>query len=139
MELLKFVKLGQPDLLQLSNRLTEASSISINFKIRCILCDIYSTHVFIIIHMNTFQESKGDFPVLVFKIRNHYIVANLTVAVHSAEDCCASSIKLSRKSSTLYCFTVALYIYIHIYIHFIFIYTKSEDNYIVIYSHIKSL
>ena len=28
-----------------------------------------------------------------FKIRNHYIVANLTVAVHSAEDCCASSMK----------------------------------------------
>ena len=82
MELLKFVKLGQPDLLQLSNRLTEASSISTNFKIRCILCDIYSTHVFTIIHVNTFQESKWDFPVLMFKIRNHYIVANLTVAVH---------------------------------------------------------
>ena len=29
-----------------------------------------------------------------FKIRNHYIVANLTVVVHSAEDCCASSMKL---------------------------------------------
>ena len=28
------------------------------------------------------------------KIRNHYIVANLTVVVHSAEDCCASSMKL---------------------------------------------
>ena len=27
-------------------------------------------------------------------IRNHYIVANLTVVVHSAEDCCASSMKL---------------------------------------------
>ena len=36
-------------------------------------------------------KSKGDFPVSCavtsFKIRNHYIVANLTVVVHSAEDC----------------------------------------------------
>ena len=29
-----------------------------------------------------------------FKIRNHYIVANLTIVVHSAKDCCASSMKL---------------------------------------------
>ena len=32
---------------------------------RCILCDVYSTHVFTIIHVNTFHESKGGFPVLV--------------------------------------------------------------------------
>ena len=65
---------------------------------RCILCDVYSTHAFTIIHVDTFHGSKGNFPVscamMSFKIRNHYTVANLVVAVHSAEDCCASSMKL---------------------------------------------
>ena len=79
-------------------RLTEIPSISIDFKNRCILCDVYSTHVSTIIHVDTFYGSKGDFPVSCAvrpcKIRNHYIVANLTVVVHSAEDCCASSMKL---------------------------------------------
>ena len=69
-----------------------------NFKNRCILCDVYSTHVSTIIHVDTFHGSKGDFlvscAVTSCKIRNHYIVANLTVVVHSAEDCCASSMKL---------------------------------------------
>ena len=49
-------------------------------------------------HVDTFHGSKGDFlvscAVTSFKIRNHYIVANLTVVVHSAEDCCASSMRL---------------------------------------------
>ena len=62
------------------------------------LCDIYSTHVLTIIHMDAFHGSKVDFPatcvVTLFKKRNHYIVANLTVVVHEAEDCCASSMKL---------------------------------------------
>ena len=67
-------------------------------------------------HMDTFHGNKGDFPVsyyLViirywnirntrnpvscavtsFKVRNHYIVVNLIVAVHSAEDYCPSSMK----------------------------------------------
>ena len=77
----------------------EASSISVIFnKSKCILCGVYSTHFFTIIHVNTFNGSKRDFPVTCvvtsFKIWNHYIVANLTVVVHSAEDCCASSMKL---------------------------------------------
>ena len=69
-----------------------------DFKNRCILCDVYSAHVFTIIHVDTFHGSKGDFrvscAVTSFKIGNHYIVANFTVVVHSAEDCCASSMKL---------------------------------------------
>ena len=60
-----FWRLWQPGLLKLWRRLTEASSISINFKTRCILCDVYNTQVFTIIHVNTFHESKGHFPVLV--------------------------------------------------------------------------
>ena len=72
----------------------------INFKNRCILCGVYSTHVFIIIHVDTFHGSKGDFPaasyvVASLKIWNNYIVANLSVKVLSAEDCCASSMKFS--------------------------------------------
>ena len=61
-----------------------------------------------IIHVDTFHGSKGDFPVSCavtsFKIRNHYLVVSLIVAVHLAEDCCTSSMKLlsSQKSSTLY-------------------------------------
>ena len=51
---------------------------------------IYSTHVFTIIHVDTFHGSHADFPVSCsvtsFKTRNHYIVTSLTVAVHSAED-----------------------------------------------------
>ena len=35
-----------------------------------------------------------DGVVTLFKKRNHYIVANLIVVVHEAEDCCASSMKL---------------------------------------------
>ena len=89
------------------SRLTEGSFISINFKIRCILCDVYSTHIFIIIHVGTFHGSKRDFPVTCvatsFKIRKHYIVANLTVVVHLAQDW------NSEKNSTLYRFTLALY------------------------------
>ena len=56
------------------------------------------THVFTIIRVNTFDGSKGDFPVSCavtsFKIRNHYVVATLVAVVDSAEDCCASSMKL---------------------------------------------
>ena len=52
-----------------------------NFKNRCILCDVYSTHVSTIIHVDTFHGSKGDLlvscAVTSCKIRNHYIVANL--------------------------------------------------------------
>ena len=43
-----------------------------------------------------FTGVKGTFLYLVlrsFKIRNYYIVANLIVVVHSAEDCYASSMK----------------------------------------------
>ena len=49
-----------------------------------------------------------------FKIKNHYIVANLTVVVHLAEDCCASSIKFSvlEKVVLFFC-SVCVYIYIH--------------------------
>ena len=93
-----FWSLWQSALLLLWSKLTKVLSISINFKSRCILCDVYSTHVFTIIHVDTFHGSKEDFPVTCvvtsFKIRNHYIVANLTVAVHSAEACFASSMKL---------------------------------------------
>ena len=68
-----------------------------NFKSRCILSDVYSTHVFTIIHAGTFHWSIGDFTVSCavtsFKIRNYYFAANLIVAVHSAKDCCGSSVK----------------------------------------------
>ena len=80
------------------SRLTEIPSISINFKNRYILCDVYSTHVFTIIHVGTFHGSDGDFPascaVASFKIWNHHPEANLIVVVLSTEDCCASSMKL---------------------------------------------
>ena len=83
---------------QLWSRLTEASSISINFKRRCISYDVYSAHIFTIMHVDPFHVSKGEFPVICdvtsFKIRNNYIVANMTVVVHLAEDCCGGSIKL---------------------------------------------
>ena len=78
---------------QLWSRLREASSISINFKSTCILCDVYSAHIFTIIYV-----VKGEFletcVVTSFKIRNHYIVANMTVVVHSVKDCSVSSRKL---------------------------------------------
>ena len=54
---------------------------------------------FTLIHVDAYHGSKGDFPaascaVTSLKMRNHYTEANLTVVVLSAEDCCASSIKL---------------------------------------------
>ena len=57
------------------------------------------THVFTVIYVDIFHGSKGDFPVAScsvtsLKMRNHYIAANLTVVVLSAEDCCASSMEL---------------------------------------------
>ena len=55
----KFLSLWQSDLLKLWSRMTKASSISINLKSRCILCDVYST----IIHVHTFHRIRGDFPV----------------------------------------------------------------------------
>ena len=39
------------------------SFISINFKSKCVLCDVYSTHVLTIFHVHTFHGSKRDFPV----------------------------------------------------------------------------
>ena len=78
--------------------MTEISSISINFRSRCILCDICNTHTFTIIHVDTFYGSKGDFhvscAVTSFIIRSDYIVVNLIVVVHSTETCCANSMKL---------------------------------------------
>ena len=57
-----------------------------------------STHSVATIHADTVHGSKGDFyeprAVTLFEKRNHYIVANLIVVVYSAEDCCASSMKL---------------------------------------------
>ena len=77
---------------------TEIPSISINFKNRCILCDVCSKQILSIIHVDTFHGSKGDFTVSCaatsFKIQNHYFVANLTDVVHLVEDCCASHMKL---------------------------------------------
>ena len=65
---------------------------------RCLLCDVYSTHFFTIIHVDTFRRTKDDFAVSCavrsFKIRSHYIAVNLIVVAHSAEDCCASRMKL---------------------------------------------
>ena len=60
----------------------------------------FSIHTFSpLFCVDTFHWSKGNFPVICamtsFKIRNHYLVANLTVQVHSAEDCGASGMKLS--------------------------------------------
>ena len=113
-------------------------------------------HVFTIIHVDTFHGSKGDFPascvVTSLKIRNHYIVANLTSVVLSAEDCCISSMKLwvLKKIvlfnvyfsiiltffilSTLFDkdYTRILYIYIYIHAtHCLFLYSlgKWENTY----------
>ena len=121
--------------------------ILINFTSRCILCDVYSTHVFTIIHVDTFHVSKADFPVFctvtLFKIQNRYIAVNLIVVVHSVEDCWASSMKLwvSKKvvlfivylSIILTLFILSslfdndytrisyIYIYIYIYIYMMYI------------------
>ena len=118
-----FWRLQQSDLLQSWSRLTEISSVSINFKSRCILYDIYSVHVFTIIHMDTFHGGKGDFrvtcPVTSFKIRNHYIVVDLTVVVYWVEDYCASRTKLwvSKKVVLFIILPEHIYIYIYIYIY----------------------
>ena len=57
-----------------------------------------STHGVTTIHADTVHGSKGDFyaprAVMPFEKRKHYLVANLIVAVHSAKDCSASSMKL---------------------------------------------
>ena len=45
-----------------------------------------------------------------FKIRNHYIVANLTVVVYLAEDCCASSMKLEVPEKVVLFFVAYIYI-----------------------------
>ena len=120
-----FWSLRQSDLLQLLSRLTEASPISINFKSKCILCDVYSTQVFTIIHVDTFHGSKEHFRVTCvvtsFKIQNHYIVANLTVVVHSTEDYCLSSMKFWVLKKVVL-FIVLPYHYYIIYIYYIYIY-----------------
>ena len=58
----------------------------------------FYTHVFTIIYVDTIHCSKGKFPVTCvitsFKIRSRYIVANLLVEVHLAEDFSVSSMKL---------------------------------------------
>ena len=58
----------------------------------------FYTHVFTIIYVDTFHWSKENFPVICvvtsFKIRSHYIVVNLLVEVHLAEDFSVSSMKL---------------------------------------------
>ena len=63
----------------------------------CLHLQIISVHVSVIIHEDTFHESKWDFSVYCtatsFKIRNHYIVVNLIVVADSAENCCGSSMK----------------------------------------------
>ena len=64
-----------------------------------ILVVLHSTHVFTVIHVDTFHGSEEGFPAVScamtsLKIRNHNIVANLTVVVLSAEDCYAGSMKL---------------------------------------------
>ena len=103
------------------------SSIWINFKSRCILCEVYGTHVFTIIHVDTdtFQGNKGNFPITCvvtsFKIRSHYIKANLTVVVYAAE--VPRTLSSEKSSTTLSHFPLALYIYTHIYTHiYIYIY-----------------
>ena len=92
-----FWSLRQSDLLLLWSRLTEVSPISINFKNKCILCDANSTLFYYYSNQHLSRGSNGGFPVTCvvtpFKIGNHYIVANLTIVVHSAEDYCASSMK----------------------------------------------
>ena len=61
----KVESLRQSGLLQLWSWLTVIPSISINFTNRCILSDVYSTHVFTIIYVDTFHESKAIFLHLV--------------------------------------------------------------------------
>ena len=115
LKFLEIIEIFEADLLQLRSTLTESSSILTNFKNRCILCDVCSTHVFTIIHVDTFHGSKGDFPITCvvtsFKTGNHYIVASLTFVVHSAEDCCTSSMKLG-----VYTYYIYIYIYIYTYL-----------------------
>ena len=97
------------------------SSIWINFKSRCILCEVYSTHFFTIIHVDTdtFQGSKGDFPITCvvasFKIRSHYIKANLTLVVYAAE--VPRTLSSEKSSATLSHFNFALYTHTHTQTH----------------------
>ena len=92
---------------------TKRCLLCLNEKLQfaAILCDVYSTHVFTIIHVDTFHGSKGDFPVTCavtsFKIRNLYIVVILAVIVHLPE-------------LVIYMY-IRIYIYVYIYIY-IYIY-----------------
>ena len=110
LKFLEITEILEADLLQLRSTLTEALSVLTNFKNRCILCDVYSTHVFTIIHVDTFHGSKGDFSITCvltsFETGNHYIVASLTFVVHSAEDCCTSSMKLGVYTYYIYILTL---------------------------------
>ena len=72
-----FWNLWQSDLLLLWSRLTENSSISINFKSRCVLYNVYSLLGVTITHVHTFQGSKEDFRVCAvasFEKRNHEFI-----------------------------------------------------------------
>ena len=75
MKLLIFLKLVEIWCTVVVKQINRNSSISINIKSRYILCNIYSTRIFTIIHVDAFHWSKGDFPVTcavtLFKIWNH--------------------------------------------------------------------
>ena len=62
---------------QWNTSITEIPSISINFKNRCTLCEVYSINIVTIVLVDTFHSNKEDFPVACavtsYKIRNHYI------------------------------------------------------------------
>ena len=111
-----FWSLWQPDVLYWWSRLSEASSISINFKIRCDLCNVYSTHVFTIIHVNKVKVKRvtGIFQHLCCDV----IKNNKPLYCSTFDRCYLFGWRLLRKqpetlsygkSSTLYRFTWALY------------------------------
>ena len=62
---------------QWNTSITEIPSISINFKNRCTLCEVYSINIVTIVLVDTFHSNEEDFPVACavtsYKIRNHYI------------------------------------------------------------------
>ena len=83
-----------------------------------------------------FTGVKGTFLYLVlrsFKIRNYYIVANLIVVVHSAEDCYASSMKFLVPKKV-----VLFIVYLSIILTLFILNTLFDKNYTRI-SHIYFL
>ena len=107
----------------------------------------YITHaVSTLFTWTSFTGVKGIFLlhhllcVTSLKLRNHYIAANLTVVVLSAEDCCTSSMKLRvPKKVVLFIvylsFSILYIIYMYMYVYScLYMYMYIFTCYISIYN-----